>query len=115
MNNLSYLSKFVWPTKTRTMFGNAFKTRSHYVYNYKPRYYDERKERIEKLKKQYENETKKNTNNIPQISLSKDKLKADWQRQKKISSNVAVNRRLAIIIAILVGIVAYLFELHKLF
>ena len=96
------------------MFGNAFKTRAHYVYNYKPRYYDERKERIEKLKKQYENEQSA-TDDVPKITLSKDKLKADWQRQKKLSSNGGVNRRLAIIIAILVGIVAYLFELHKLF
>jgi len=31
-----------------------------------------------------------------------------------VSSN-GVNRRLAIIIAILVGILAYIFELHKLF
>ena len=38
------------------MFGNAFKGRSHYVYNYKPRYYDERKERLEKLKEKYKND-----------------------------------------------------------
>ena len=37
------------------MFGNAFKPRAHYVFNYKPRYYDERKERLEKLKEKYEN------------------------------------------------------------
>ena len=98
------------------MFGNAFKTRAHYVYNYKPRYYDERKERIEKLKKQYANETQDQTDDLPKITLSKDKLKADWQRQKKMASaDSGVNRRLAIIIAILVGIVAYIFELHKLF
>ncbi|MCD6544118.1 MAG: hypothetical protein J7K34_06380 [Flavobacteriaceae bacterium] len=97
------------------MFGNAFKSRAHYVYNYKPRYYDERKERIEKLKKQYANETEDQTDDLPKITLSKDKLKADWQRQKRISSNTGVNKRLAIIIAILVGIVAYIFELHKLF
>lgn len=97
------------------MFGNAFKPRAHYVYNYKPRYYDERKERIENLKKQYANKPEENSDDLPKITLTKDNLKADWQRQKKFASNSGVNRRLAIIIAILVGILAYLFELHKLF
>ena len=96
------------------MFGNAFKQRAHYVFNYKPRYYDERKERLENLKKKYET---KNTDSedIPKISLSKDNLRSDWQRHKKSIANKNVNRRLAIIIAVLVGILAYLFELHKLF
>jgi len=96
------------------MFGSAFKPRAHYVFNYKPRYYDERKERLETLKKQHENKEVK-TESISKINLSKDNLKRDWQRQKKIPTNNGVNRRLAIIIAILVGILAYLFELHKLF
>ena len=109
------MSKFVALTKSSTMFGNAFKPRAHYVYDYKPRYYNERKERIEKLKKQYANEEEENSDDLPKITLTKDNLKADWQRQKKMASNSGVNRRLAIIIAILVGILAYIFELHKLF
>ncbi len=96
------------------MFGNAFKPRAHYVFNYKPRYYDERKERLAILKEKYENKDDAPTD-IPKISLSKDHLKSSWQRHKKVSSNRAVNKRLAIIITILVGILAYLFEMHKLF
>lgn len=96
------------------MFGKAFKPRAHYVFNYKPRYYDERKERLELLKKKYKN-NEGNLSDIPKISLSKDQLKSNWQRHKKSSSNRAVNIRLAVIITILVGILAYLFELHKLF
>ena len=96
------------------MFGNAFKPRAHYVFNYKPRYYDERKERLELLKEKYKDKDSTQTD-IPKISLSKDHLRSSWKRHKKASSNRAVNRRLAIIIAILVGILAYLFELHKLF
>lgn len=96
------------------MFGNAFKPRAHYVFNYKPRYYDERKERLAKLKEKYENNDDASVD-IPKISLSKDNLKSSWQRHKKVSSNRAVNKRLAIIITILVGILAYLFEMHKLF
>jgi len=96
------------------MFGNAFKPRAHYVFDYKPRYYDERKERLAKLKERHENSNSTPTD-IPKISLSKDHLRTSWQRHKKVSSNRAVNKRLAIIIAILVGILAYLFEIHKLF
>jgi len=96
------------------MFGNAFKQRAHYVFNYKPRYYDERKERLENLKKHYENK-EAILKNSPQLRLSKDQLKSEWKRNKKVASGNGVNRRLAIIIAILVGILAYLFELHKLF
>ncbi len=102
------------------LFGNAFKPRGHYVYNYKPRYYDERKERLEKLKAKYENQGADNQENpesgdLPKISITKDQLRSSWQRHKKVSSNRAVNIRLAIIITILVGLVAYFFELHKLF
>jgi len=96
------------------MFGNAFKPRAHYVFDYKPRYYDERKERLTKLKERYEN-SNNNPTDIPKISLSKDHLRTSWQSHKKASSNRAVNKRLAIIITILVGILAYLFEIHKLF
>ena len=99
------------------LFGNAFKPRSYYVYNYKPRYYDERKERLENMKAKYEKSASKSGEalDIPKISLTKDQLRSGWQRHKKVSSNRAVNLRLALIIAILVGIVAYIFELHKLF
>jgi len=96
------------------MFGNAFKPRAHYVFNYKPRYYDERKERLENLKKKYKNK-ESNSEDIPKLSLTKENLRSDWQRHKKSVANKNVNRRLAIIIAILVGILAYIFELHKLF
>ena len=36
------------------MFGKAFKSRANYVFDYKPRYYDARKERLENLKKKYQ-------------------------------------------------------------
>ena len=98
------------------MFGKAFKPRAHYVYDYKPRYYDERKERLQQLKDKYKNKDKAHsTSDLPTISLSKENLKSSWTRHKKASSNRSVNIRLAVIIAILVGLVAYFFELHKLF
>ncbi len=96
------------------MFGNAFKPRSHYVFNYKPRYYDERKERLKLMKEKYKNKEASDPD-IPKITLTKDNLRSSWARHKKVSSNRSVNIRLAIIIAILVGILAYIFEMHKLF
>ncbi len=96
------------------MFGNVFKPRAHYVFNYKPRYYDERKDRLEKLKKKYEN-SEKISDDIPKLTLSKDQLKSDWQRHKISIVDKGYNLRIAIIITILVGILAYIFELHKLF
>ncbi|AOW19977.1 hypothetical protein [Urechidicola croceus] len=95
------------------MFGKAFKTRSYYVFDYKPRYYDERKERIEDLKKKYNGESL--DHEISNIKLTKNNLKTDWVKNKKSAPNRATNIRLAVIITILVGIVAYIFELHKAF
>ncbi|MDT0552182.1 MAG: hypothetical protein BM563_06425 [Bacteroidetes bacterium MedPE-SWsnd-G1] len=92
------------------MFGKAFKPRKYYVFDYKPRYYSERKERIANLQnEQEENES------IGQIKLTKNNLKNDWVRNTKAAADKGTTRRLALIITILVGIVAYLFELHKLF
>ena len=95
------------------MFGKAFKSRANYVFDYKPRYYDARKERLEKLKKQYEGND--DTEQEFKSSLIKSGLKTDWQRSKHIAHDRKANLRLALIIAILVGIFAYILELHKLF
>jgi len=95
------------------MFGKAFKSRANYVFDYKPRYYDERKERLEKLKKQYQTETY--TEEDFSSSLIKNGLKNDWKRNKHIAHNKSANLRLALIIVILVGIFAYILDLHKLF
>ncbi|REE79947.1 hypothetical protein BX611_2847 [Lutibacter oceani] len=96
------------------MFGKLFKPRSHYVFDYKPRYYDERKERLQKLEDKYHG-NKEDNDGAPRITLSKNNLKNDWVKNKRSATDKASNLRLAIIIAILVGIVAYIFELHKLF
>lgn len=95
--------------------GNAFKPRKYYVFDYKPRYYDERKERIEKLKQKYSDTlSQEEGDEAPELSFSKTHLRNAWKKNKTTSADVKSTRRLAIIIAILVGIVAYVFELHKL-
>ena len=96
------------------MFGTPFKQRAHYVFNYKPRYYSERKERLENLKGKYAEESENSENKDYKVSLVKNNLKNDWAKSKKGPNDGGSSKRLAIIIALLVGICAYLFELHTL-
>ena len=97
------------------MLGNPFKIRSHYVFDYKPRYYDPRKERLEKLKKKYQNKDTTDSSKYV-LSLTKNSLKENWKKSK---NNTRQERqtiiRLALIISILIGIVAYIFQIHTLF
>lgn len=97
------------------MFGNFFKPRAHYDFNYKPRYYDERKERREQLEKKYRDENNTDSEDVQRIKLTKNNLKLDWIRAKKSATDRNTAIRLAIIITILVGIVAYILQIHTLF
>lgn len=96
------------------MLGSPFKQRAHYVFNYKPRYYDERKERLDNLKEKYADDGKKDSEKDYKITLLKNNLKNDWAKSKKGAGDGGTVKRLAIIIAILTGIFAYLFEIHTL-
>lgn len=99
------------------MFGwsKVLKGRSYYTFDYKPRYYDERKERLEKIKKKYEN-TKSNTvpniseNNKDFVTLKKGQLRNTWKKTKS-SGDYNSTLRIAIIVAILFGIAAYILKL----
>lgn len=95
------------------MFGKAFKPRSHYVFDYKPRYYDERKERLEQLKQKYASE--KELEGETRIRFSKNNLRNEWVKSKKTAGDRSTTIRLAVIITILVGIATYIFDLHRLF
>lgn len=96
------------------MFGKLFKPRPHYVYDYKPRYYDERKERIQKLEEKYH---KKDSSDDDSFSfrLSKTELRGEWKRNKRTASDRNTTIRLAIIIAALIGVFSYIFKIHTLF
>ncbi|MFZ3274147.1 MAG: hypothetical protein WA143_07725, partial [Lutibacter sp.] len=77
-------------------------------------YYDERKERLRNLENKYHNNDENDTE-ISKIRLTKNNLKNDWIKNKRSATNRSSNLRLALIIAILVGIAAYIFDLHTLF
>lgn len=96
------------------MFGKLFKPQSHFVFNYKPRYYDERKERLRNLENKYHNTDGSDTE-ISKINLTKNNLRNDWVKNKRSATDKSTNLRLAIIITILVGIFAYILGLHTLF
>jgi hypothetical protein len=96
------------------MFGKLFKPRAHYVFDYKPRYYNERKERLQHLEEKYHGNKESDTD-TPKLRLTKNNLKNDWVKNKRSATDKSTNLRLAIIIAILVGIVAYILDLHSLF
>lgn len=95
------------------MLKSPFKSRQHYVFDYKPRFYNPRKERLEKLKRQAEAE--QNQSSDYEITLDKSNIRDQWARAKSSESDRKTTMRLALIIVILVGIVAWLFELHTLF
>ncbi|AOW16103.1 hypothetical protein LPB03_00900 [Polaribacter vadi] len=98
------------------MFGNAFKTRSYNVFDYKPRYYNERKERIRKLEESYaKNRALGKDENLSRVDFSPNNLRKAWKRSKSPISNRKSSLRLAAIIAILVGIAAYILDFHSLF
>ena len=99
------------------MFGKAFKTRSYYVFNYTPRYYDERKERLKKLEEKHSNNNNADDDDdldMPHVDFSKNNLRQAWKKSKSSSNNRKTTLRLALIITILVGIAAYILDFHHL-
>lgn len=72
-----------------------FKQNTHRGFEFKPRYYDERKERLEELKKKYEG------NRVP-VSSDKfrEKINAKWRAERSRGRN-ASNLRLVVITGIL--------------
>lgn len=97
------------------MFGKLFKPQSHYVFDYKPRYYDERKERLQMLEEKYHGNKDSNDDESVKVRLIKNNLKNDWVKNKRSATDKSSNIRLAIIIAALIGIAAYILEIHTLF
>ncbi len=91
------------------MFGNLFKQRSHYVFDYKPRYYDERKEKFKKQNNKHDNSENS------KITFTKNDLRSQWVRNKRQSAGRNANIRIAIIITIIVGILMYFFKIHTFF
>ncbi len=103
-------------------WGRAFKTRGHYVFNYTPRYYDERKERLEKIEEKYKNDsvtnlsaTNQENDDAATIVFSRNELRKAWKKSKTKPSDSNSSKRLAVIIALIFGLAAYILDFHHLF
>ncbi len=95
------LSTFEVSIKTMRL-PSFFKQQRNKTYNYKPRYYDERKERMDKLRKQKEAE--RDTDYFKEYR--KKSFREDWKTVKSMDRNK--NSRLRfIIILILLFMFAY--------
>jgi hypothetical protein len=72
-------------------------------FDYTPRYYDERKERIEKIKKAHAN--KGNEDSIERQSRMRDEIQTNWSVNSSYSkqSKAANIRLIVILILLLVG------------
>ena len=91
------------------MFKTPFRSTGHYIFNYKPRYYDERKERLQALEDRYKRENSDDIEGEYSVSLSKNNLKHEWNRTRSASTaDRKSTYRLALIIAILSSIVLYI-------
>jgi len=86
------------------MIGNFFKQRTHYVFNYKPRFYSERKERLDAVKKKYTKTEEKES-----VKRTTTNFREGWKKSKKPSRNNA-NVKTALIIVILVFFVYRYFK-----
>ena len=83
------------------MFKTPFKPIGHYVFDYKPRYYDQRKERIEALEQKHKHE--KQDDSDYEVTLSRNNLKGEWSKAKSNhAQDYSANKRVAKIIVLLI-------------
>lgn len=73
-----------------------FKTNKHKRFNYKPLYYDERKEELEELKKKSSSEKE------VKLEEMRGKIRTRWQHSRKIKTNRFAGIRVLFILGILI-------------
>lgn len=94
------------------MFGIYTKKPSQFEYT--PRYYDERKEKLEKriaqIKKEVENEKNPTNNSEYSNSAYQSRIREDWENNYNRRNNTGmINKRVIIYIGILLALTYYLF------
>ncbi|MBL1279165.1 MAG: hypothetical protein COA33_002790 [Fluviicola sp.] len=87
------------------------KTIAHQRYQYNPRYYDERKERLAAKKKQYEELDSSNMSNERRKEIFKENIKGEWNRaQYRQSQNRTSNYRILLLILIILVLGYFVFN-----
>ncbi len=79
------------------MFSTFFKQNKNKQYNYTPRYYDERKERLDNLKRKYGKLDEESGEKVYRRTNFRD----DWKQNSKIKTNQNTRIRLFVILIIL--------------
>jgi len=79
------------------MFGTFFKVPKNKRYNYTPRYYDERKERLENLKRKYGLIEDESNEKVYRRTSFRD----DWKQNSRLQSNRNSRLRFLVILIFL--------------
>ncbi len=87
------------------------KTIENQRFDYSPRYYDERKQRLERKKSQYQELEKEDISDYKRKELLRDSIKEGWSRAEyRQSANKSSNIRILILIALLVALGYFIFN-----
>lgn len=84
-----------------------FKQNRANTFNFKPRYYDPSRERIEKLRQKYQRQQREGKNTEERHLELEAKLKQEWRSRRQTSVNSS-NRTLLLIIAVLLILTYYI-------
>jgi len=86
-----------------------FKTRAPKGFEFNPRYYNERKDRIDKLEKKFRAEKERSKNDSSHSTRLKDEMNAQWGREHVSRQGKFARQRLLIILAVLGLALVYMY------
>ena len=87
------------------------KTIQHQRYQYNPRYYDERKERLDVKKKQYEELNKTDVSDEKRKAIFRDNIQGEWNRaQYRQNQQRTSNYRVLLLIGIILVLGYFIFN-----
>ncbi|MEJ6777224.1 MAG: hypothetical protein QNK85_07875 [Crocinitomicaceae bacterium] len=87
------------------------KTIENQRFNYSPMYYDDRKQRLERKKIQYQELAKEDVSEYKRKEIFRDTIKEGWNRSEyRQNANKSSNIRVLILIVIIVGLGYFIFN-----
>ena len=89
---------------------SLFKTKGPKGFDYSPRYFDERKERIRKLEEKYKAEMRQDDRDPERRARMKDEMRAQWDRGHVSRQTSYAGLRFLIIMIVLAGALLYVYN-----
>lgn len=87
------------------------KTIEHSRFEYRPLYYDERKEKLERMKQKYAEVNQKNTNDAVRQSLLRENIRENWSRaQYRQAQQKSANLRILLLIGVILALGYFIFN-----